>query len=231
MLDGVLRQPAAMERSRRPPSGSPASAPAPRRGGMLAGYAAAGGPPASRPAADADDESSADGARQRQDSSNFACAFRNASRVAARILPDRTAGVQRRHHPQMSHQMLACRLAHLGAKATIGLLSSLLEQNVHSELSALRSGKLPKVLYNVKRITYMLINIGLAKCCGRIVISVLSRFFQCPPSCRKAPYLCRKRRCRGAIAALVRWTMVKRPICRHPSVRGAPRVSYKHVCI
>ncbi|MDE0220317.1 MAG: hypothetical protein OXJ90_13720 [Spirochaetaceae bacterium] len=38
-------------------------------------------------------------------------------------------------------RMLACRTARLEAKATIGLLSSLLEKNVHGELSALQSGK------------------------------------------------------------------------------------------
>ena len=57
---------------------------------------------------------------------------------------------------------------------SIELLSSLLEKNVHGELSALRSGKLPEILYGIKRITYVLINIGLAKCCGGIVVSVLS---------------------------------------------------------
>lgn len=90
--------------------------------------------------------------------------------------------------------MLACRPAHL--EATIGLLSSLLEKNVHSELSALRIGKLSELFYGVKRITYMLMDIEAPEFCCGIVVSVLSRFFQCPKSCRKAPYLCRKRRYR-----------------------------------
>ena len=84
--------------------------------------------------------------------------------------------------------MLACRLAHLGANATIGLLSSLLEKNVYSELSALRSGKLSEIFYGGKRIKYMLIDIEAAELCCGIVVSVLSRLFQCPQSCRQQVY-------------------------------------------
>ena len=86
----------------------------------------------------------------------------DSGRVVAGILPHRPARARRRY-PQMPHECSPDGWRILERKqqsGSIELLSSLLEKNVHSELSALRSGKLPEILYGIKRITYMLINIG-----------------------------------------------------------------------